>query len=58
MFGHLLGPGSFDNLEGPSIRKQTSFPITFGGVKFISTSIIAPNNLFMELGPYHFSHSY
>ncbi len=41
MFGHLLGPRSFDSLKGLSICKQTSFPIISGGVRFISTSIIA-----------------
>ncbi len=42
MFGSLLGPISFDNLEGLLIHKQASFPIIFGGIGFISTSIIAP----------------
>jgi len=40
--GHLLGPRSFDGLEGPLARKQASFSITFGGVELISTSIFAP----------------
>jgi hypothetical protein len=42
MFKCLLGLGSFDNPKGPLDRKQASFPITFGGVEFILTSIIAP----------------
>jgi hypothetical protein len=40
MFGHLLGLGSFDGLEGPLVCKQTTFPITFGGIGPISTSTI------------------
>jgi hypothetical protein len=42
MFGHLLGLGSFDSLEGPLVHKQVSLPITFGGIKLISTSTITP----------------
>jgi hypothetical protein len=42
MFGCLLGPRSFNSLEGPLVRKQASLPITFGGIRVISTSIIAP----------------
>jgi len=42
VFGCLLGLGSFDSLKGPLACKQASLPITFGDVKFISTSIIAP----------------
>jgi len=42
MFGHLLGLGSFDSPERPLAHKQTSLPITFGGIKFILTSTIAP----------------
>jgi hypothetical protein len=42
MFGHLLGLGSFDSLEGSIVCKQISFPITFGGVELISTSTITP----------------
>ncbi len=41
IFGCLLGPGSFDSPERPLIRKQTSFLITFGGVRFILTTTIA-----------------
>jgi len=41
MFGHLLGPGSFDNPKGPIARKQVFLPITFGGIKFILTATIA-----------------
>jgi hypothetical protein len=40
MLGCLLGPGSFDSLEGPLARKQAFFPITFGGVRHILTFII------------------
>jgi hypothetical protein len=42
MFGCLLGPRSFDNPKGPLTHKQVSFPITFNGVKLLSTSTIAP----------------
>jgi hypothetical protein len=42
VFGRFLCPGSFDNLEGLLTYKQTSLPITFGGVGFISTSTITP----------------
>jgi len=42
MFGHLLSPGTFDNLEEPLARKQASFPITFGGIKLIPIATIAP----------------
>jgi len=42
VFGPLLGPRSFDNIERPLAHKQASFPIIFKGVGFISTSIIAP----------------
>jgi hypothetical protein len=42
MFGHLLGPGSFDNPKGPLERKQASLPITFGGTKLILMATIAP----------------
>jgi hypothetical protein len=42
VFGPLLGPGSFDNLEGPLAHKQASLRIIFKGVELISTSIIAP----------------
>ncbi len=41
IFGHLLGLGSFDSPNGPLIHKQTSFPISFNGVKLILTSTIA-----------------
>ncbi len=40
IFGHLLGLGSFDSPNGPLTHKQASFPITFGGVELILTSII------------------
>jgi hypothetical protein len=42
MFGRLLGLGSFDSPERPLAYKQTSLPIPFGGVMFISTSTITP----------------
>jgi hypothetical protein len=42
MFGCLLGLGSFDRLKRHLVCKQASFPITFGGIELISTSIIAP----------------
>jgi hypothetical protein len=42
MFGHFLGPRSFDNLEGPLARKQASFLIIFSGIEFILTTITAP----------------
>jgi len=42
MFGCLLGLGSFDSLKRLLTCKQTSLPITFGGVGFISTSTITP----------------
>jgi hypothetical protein len=44
MFGHLLGLGSFDSLEGFIVCKQISFLITFGGVELISTSTITPTS--------------
>ncbi len=42
VFGTLLGPRSFDNLERPLAHKQASLRIIFKGVELISTSIIAP----------------
>ncbi len=42
MFGHLFSLGSFDSPERPLVCKQASLPITFGGIRFISTSTIAP----------------
>jgi hypothetical protein len=42
MFRHLLGLESFDNLKGSLTCKQTSFLITFGGIKFILIATIAP----------------
>jgi hypothetical protein len=42
VFGHLLGLGSFDSLEGPLAHKHASLPITFGGIRLMSTSTIAP----------------
>jgi hypothetical protein len=42
MFGHLLGPWSFDSPKGFLARKQTSLPITLGGIKLIPTFTIAP----------------
>ncbi len=46
IFGCLLGPRSFDSLEKPLVRKQTSLPIIFNGIKFISTFNIAPTTYF------------
>jgi predicted secreted protein len=40
VFGRLLGPWSFNNLKRSLACKQNSLPITFGGVKVISTSTI------------------
>jgi hypothetical protein len=40
MFGRLLGSRSFNSLEGPPTCKQVFFPITFGGIRLISTTII------------------
>jgi hypothetical protein len=42
MFGCLLVSGSFDNPKGTLDHKQTSLPITFGGVGLILTFTIAP----------------
>jgi hypothetical protein len=42
VFERLLGLKSFDNPEGPLGHKQSSLPITFGGIGFIFTSTIAP----------------
>jgi hypothetical protein len=42
MFGRLLGPWSFNSPKGSLTHKQTFLPITFSGVRLISTSIIAP----------------
>jgi len=35
MFKCLLGPKSFDNLEGLLAHKQTSLSVTFGGIELI-----------------------
>jgi hypothetical protein len=40
VFGHLLGPRSFDSPELPLVYKQASLPITFSDVGLISTSTI------------------
>ncbi len=42
MFKCLLGPKSFDSLEGPVANKQTFLPITFGGIRLIPIATIAP----------------
>jgi hypothetical protein len=42
MFGHFMGLWSFDSLKRLLVHKQTSLPITLGGIELISTSIIAP----------------
>jgi hypothetical protein len=41
VFGHILGPRSFDSLEGPLARKQASLPMAFDGIMLILTSNIA-----------------
>jgi hypothetical protein len=41
VFKHLLGLGSFDSPKGPSIHKQASLPIAFGGIGFILITTIA-----------------
>jgi hypothetical protein len=41
VFGHLLGPSSFDSLKGPLACKQVFLTITLGGINFILTSTIA-----------------
>ncbi len=41
MFGHLLGPTSFDSLKGLLDYKQAFLPITFSGIGFIPTTTIA-----------------
>jgi hypothetical protein len=42
MFGHLLGPRSFNSPKGPLAYKQASLPIVFGDISFILTTIISP----------------
>jgi hypothetical protein len=44
VFRRLLGPISFDNLEGLVANKQASLPITFGGIKIIPITTIAPTS--------------
>jgi len=45
-FGHFLCLGSFDNLEIPLVCKYGFFPITLGGIGFISiTTIVAKTYL-------------
>jgi len=58
VFGHHLDLGSLDSLKRPLACKQASLPITFGGIRFISTSNITFKSLFRELGPCCFNHSY
>ncbi len=41
MFGCLLGPRSFDSLEGPLASKKTSLPTTFGNIELILIVTIA-----------------
>jgi hypothetical protein len=41
MFGRFLGLGSFDSPKELLAHKQAYLPITFGGVRSISTSTIA-----------------
>ncbi len=42
VFGRLLDPGSFNSLKRLLTHKQSSFPITFSGIKLILTSTITP----------------
>ncbi len=42
MFGSLMGLWSFDSPERFLGHKQAFLPITLGGIRFISTSTIAP----------------
>jgi hypothetical protein len=42
VFGHLLGPGSFDSPKRFLACKQSYIPITFGGIGLILTFIIGP----------------
>ncbi len=46
VFRCLLGPISFDNLKGLVTNKQASFLITFGGIKIIPITTIAPTAYF------------
>ncbi len=46
VFGCYLGPNFFNSLEGPLACKQIFFLITFGGVKFLLTTTIAPTTYF------------
>jgi hypothetical protein len=41
VFGHLLGPRSFNNPKGSLAHKQSSFPMTFNGIELILTTTIA-----------------
>jgi hypothetical protein len=38
VFGHLLGLRTLNSRKGPSIHKQTFFPITFDGIGLIPTA--------------------
>ncbi len=42
VFGRLLGPRFFNNLERPLAYKQTSFPIIIGGINLILIATINP----------------
>jgi hypothetical protein len=42
VFGHLLGLKSFNNPKRPLTCKQTSLPITFGGIELIAIATITP----------------
>jgi hypothetical protein len=42
VFGHVLGPGFFDNLKKHLVHKEVFVPITFDGVRLISTFTMAP----------------
>jgi hypothetical protein len=41
MFKHLLGPKTFNSLEGPLAYKQTFLPIILGGIGLILITTIA-----------------
>jgi hypothetical protein len=58
MFGCLLSLRSFDSPKGLLACKQTFLLIIFSGIGLILTTHHHPSNLFRELGPCSFSHSY
>jgi hypothetical protein len=48
MFGHLLGPRSFDSPKRPLAYKKKKFSITLDGINFISTSTITLTTYLMN----------